>query len=179
MNKDMLFVIKNFIAKNKLKLIIALGMCGILLIAATSVFSSDDSGETRVQETIQATDWSAYKSELEQELTDVISAMDGVGACEVMITLNETNENVYAQNSSEKTEENKSEYESEYVIHSGENGDDPVLIKQYFPQVKGVAVVCTGGDDIRVKENIVNSVTALFNISSNRISVSKINEGDR
>ena len=141
MNKDMLFVIKNFIAKNKLKLIIALGMCGIL--------------------------------------TDVLSAMDGVGACEVMITLNETNENVYAQNSSEKTEENKSEYESEYVIHSGENGDDPVLIKQYFPQVKGVAVVCTGGDDIRVKENIVNSVTALFNISSNRISVSKINEGDR
>lgn len=79
MNKDMLFVIKNFIAKNKLKLIIALGMCGILLIAATSVFSSDDSSETQVQETIQATDWSAYKSELEQELTDVISAMDGVG----------------------------------------------------------------------------------------------------
>lgn len=178
MNKDMLFVLKNFIVKNKMKLIIASGMIGILLIAATSMFSSSDHTQEQTEEQMQ-TDWSAYKDDLEQELTDVISAIDGVGACEVMITLNETNENVYAQNSSEKTEEDKSEYESEYVIHNGENGDDPILIKQYFPQVKGVVVVCEGGDDVRVKENVVNSVTALFNISSNRISVSKINEGDR
>lgn len=179
MNKDMLFILKNFIAKNKLKLIIAAGMCGMLLIAATSLFPSSGEKEAPSSSEQMQTDWDEYKSSLEQELRDVISAMDGVGACEVMITLNETNENVYAQNSSEKTEENKSEYESEYVIHNGENGDDPILIKQYFPQVKGVVVVCEGGDDIRVKENIVNSVTALFNISSNRISVSKINEGDR
>ena len=179
MNKDMLFILKNFIAKNKLKLIIAAGMCGMLLIAATSLFPSSSEKEASSSSEQMQTDWDEYKSSLEQELRDVISAMDGVGACEVMITLNETNENVYAQNSSEKTEENKSEYESEYVIHNGENGDDPILIKQYFPQVKGVVVVCEGGDDIRVKENIVNSVTALFNFSSNRISVSKINEGDR
>ena len=35
-------------------------------------------------------------------------------------------------------------------------------------------VVCDGGDDETVREAIINTVTSLFNISTNRVSVSKI-----
>lgn len=165
--------IKSFVlnSNNKLKIIVALGLVGMLLIAGTSIFPAEKKEKAK---SIETQDWNEYKKQLEDELKNVISSIDGVGNCEIMITLCDTNENVYAQNSTEKTDEKKTEYENDYVIYDGENGDNPILIKQYFPEVKGVAVVCDGGDDIHTKEKIVNSVTALFNISANRISVSKI-----
>lgn len=60
------------------------------------------------------------------------------------------------------------------MIYDSENGETPVLIKEYLPKVQGVTVVCTGGDNTAVKEKIIESVTSLFNIPTNRVSVSKI-----
>ena len=40
--------------------------------------------------------------------------------------------------------------------------------------MEGVAVICSGGDDIVVKEKIIDCVCALFNISATRVSVAKL-----
>jgi stage III sporulation protein AG len=93
-----------------------------------------------------------------------------------MLTLKDTNESVYAKNSQESSNDSSYSKEYEYVLYDGDDGETPVLIKQYFPQIQGVAVVCEGGDNTAVKERIINALSSLFNISTSKISVSKLSK---
>ena len=82
---------------------------------------------------------------------------------------------VYAENKENSNSGSSFSQNSEYVIYDGENGDSPLLINEKMPGVAGVAVVCSGGDNVLVQEKIISCVCALFNIPSSRVSVSKIN----
>lgn len=92
-----------------------------------------------------------------------------------MITLKNTKENVYAENSETSSSDSSNSENNEYVIYNSENGDAPLLLKEEMPQVAGVAVVCSGGDSEAVRERIIDCVCALFDISSSHVSVSKLN----
>ena len=92
-----------------------------------------------------------------------------------MITLQNTKESVYAENKETSSDESSNSENNEYVIYNSENGDSPLLLKEEMPKVAGVAVVCTGGDNVLVQEKIIDCVCALFNISSSRVSVAKLN----
>lgn len=164
----------NYIAKNenkKLKIIVAIGMIGILLISMSDFIVPKDKNQTTNQ---NDKDYYSYVDNLESKLTNIISSIDGVGECRVMITLENTNESVYATDNESKTDDDSLNTKDKYVIYDSENGETPVLIKEYMPTVQGVTVVCSGGDNVEVKEKIINTVTSLFNISTNRVSVSKI-----
>ena len=112
---------------------------------------------------------------MEDKTESIISSIDGVGKCKVMITLQETDENIYAQNLDENKNSGYISKKSEYVLYEDNNNDSPVLIKQSFPKVMGVAVVCQGGNNANVKEKIISAVSSLFGISTAKISVSKLN----
>lgn len=163
-------------SKNKNKIIIAVGIIGILLILLSEVnFGSGESNKDKNSDT----DYASYVNSLNTELTELLSSIDGVGECRVMITLRNTSESVYAKNSDSSSSDNSKSNSDEYVIYDSENGDSPILLKENFPDVEGVAIVCSGGDNIAVKEKVIKCVSALFNISSNRISVTKLNsKGD-
>lgn len=168
----------NFFKNNdpkKFKIIIAIGLIGILLIAFSDMFYSDKSNSnTEVTDTSMS--YGEYTQELEEKLCSVISSIDGVGECKVMITLENSKESVYATDEEDKIDDSSTSKKDEYVIYDSENGETPVLIKEYYPKIQGVTVVCSGGDNIAVKETVINTVTSLFNISTNRVSVSKIKE---
>ncbi len=163
-------------SKNRNKIVIAAGFLGILLILLSEIsLGTSDSKESNAVNT----DYAAYVSSLNEELTELLSSVDGVGECRVMITLRNTNESVYAKNIDSSSSDNSKSQSDEYVIYDSQNGDSPILLKENFPDIEGVAVVCSGGDNIAVKEKVIKCVSALFNISSNRISVTKLNsKGD-
>ncbi|MGN1420085.1 MAG: hypothetical protein ACI4XC_01045 [Eubacterium sp.] len=158
----------------KIKIIIAVGLIGVILIAMSDIFA--DSGKDSKAVTSDNISYSDYTNELEDKLCNIISSIDGVGECKVMITLENSKENVYATDNENKTDSDSASSKDEYVIYDSDNGETPVLIKEYYPKIQGVSVVCSGGDSIVVKEQIINTVTSLFNISTNRVSVSKIKE---
>ncbi len=163
-------------SKNKNKIIIAVGVIGILLILLSEV--NLGSGESKKDKNPDM-DYASYVNSLNAELTELLSSIDGVGECRVMITLRNTSESVYAKNSDSSSSDNSKSSSDEYVIYDSENGDSPILLKENFPDIEGVAIVCSGGDNIAVKEKVIKCVSALFNISSNRISVTKLNsKGD-
>lgn len=164
----------NYIAKNenkKLKIIVAVGLIGIILISMSDLTSPKQKEQSADK---NEKDYYSYVDNLESKLTNIISSIDGVGECKVMITLENTNESVYATDNESKTDDDSLDTKDEYVIYDSENGEAPVLIKEYMPTVQGVTVVCSGGDNIEIKEKIINTVTSLFDISTNRVSVSKI-----
>lgn len=85
-----------------------------------------------------------YKAELEERLEKLCSEVDGVGKCTVMVTFVRGEENTYKGNQ---------------------------LTETRPPEVLGVTVVCDGGDSSAVKARLVQMLSALFDIGSNRIAV--------
>ncbi len=124
---------------------------------------------------------SQYVSSMEKQLKSVLEKIDGAGDVKVMITLETAYENVYAKShenenrhSDKTTDEN---FREEYVVvKKGSSNEECLLVKVYEPEIKGVAVVCQGGDRNSVKKAITETVCALFDISTAKVSVSKMTE---
>jgi len=55
---------------------------------------------------------------------------------------------------------------SEYVYQGGNR------VRIVTPTIRGVAVICTGGDNPLIQQKIINMLSALFNLPTNRIFVS-------
>lgn len=167
--KDKLLVlIKDKDKRNRL--FIAGAVLGVVLILISDMDFSSSSSE----KSVEAGDYAEYVSLLNEELTEIISSIEGVGECNVMITLQTTKESVYAENTESTSTDSSNSENNEYVIYDSENGDSPLLLKEEMPQVAGVVVVCAGGDSDAVREKITNCVCALFSISSGRVSVAKL-----
>jgi stage III sporulation protein AG len=164
-----------FKSDKKIKIFIAIGFISILIILLSETLPSNDNKDYSSNDT-QDYSYSDYIKTLESETEDIIGSINGVGECKVMLTLKDTNESVYAKNSQESSNDSSYSKEYEYVLYDGDDGETPVLIKQYFPQIQGVAVVCEGGDNTAVKERIINALSSLFNISTSKISVSKLSK---
>ncbi len=122
---------------------------------------------------------SEYIEKAEKELEKLLESISGAGKVEVMITLDSAYENVFAKgyksNTQEKDNEVKSETEEEYIIvKQGSNNEQSLIVKVYEPQIKGVAVIAQGAEDVYVRKAITEAVCALYDISSARVSVSRM-----
>lgn len=172
-------------ADKKRGLIIVLGFAGILLIFISnfvSLKSSSDDEQPPVQNSNLTVD--DYRNQLEEELSQIVSAINGAGNVKILITMDSTIEDVYVleKNLSEKTVNNggqeefdsESEYkeDNEYVIIKSKDGSEQaVLQKQVMPKIRGVLVVCDGGDDAPTREKITKAVSSVLNISSGKVFV--------
>ena len=110
----------------------------------------------------------AYEAQMERRLTDLIERMDGAGQAQVMVTLEAAGETVYALD--ERISQDGST-QSEHVLAGGQ----PVTREMLLPTVQGVAVLCQGGDDVVVQARVTEAVSVLLGITTNRISVAKMN----
>lgn len=153
------------------KVFILLAVLGVALVLLSGNVSTAGKGKS---ETTTAGDYDAYVADLEGRLQKTVASMDGVGTCKVMITLEKSGENVYATNSESKRDADSGSSKEDYVLYDRDSGESPLLLSAYLPNVQGVAVVCTGGDDPAVREKITTTVASLFGIPTNRISVSKL-----
>ena len=123
---------------------------------------------------------SQYIEKTEKELEALLENISGAGNVKVMLTLENCYENVFAKGYSEKndnkTDSQKSESEEEYIIiKNGSNNEECLVVKVYEPTVKGVAVIAQGAGNTQVKNAITQTVCALFDISTAKVSVEKMN----
>lgn len=157
---------------NKQRLIVVAGIIGILLILLSEMVPT----ASQPKKASEKFDYYSYTQSLEEKTQSIISSIEGVGRCEVMITVFETDENIFAKNIDESSDDGSISKKSEYVFYEADSGDSPVLVKQTLPEVQGVLIVCEGGDNVVVRETVISSVTSLFNIPSSKVSVSKISD---
>lgn len=137
--------IKELLRSDKaVKIIMIAGAVIMIMIALGGVFG----GSSGKSANAPAYDLAGYEHALEERLAKILSDIDGVGNISVMITLD----------TSEKTE-------------YGKNPD--MLLSVTAPKVRGVIVVCDGGDSITVKEKVTEAVKGVFGISTAHISVTK------
>lgn len=156
---------------NRIKILVVIGLVGIVLIAMSDSFPKSEN--KRIENDLKS-NYLEYVDLLEKDTEEIISSIDGVGECRVMITLKNSNENIYAKNSEENVGSGNYSKNDEYVFYDENNGDSPLLLKENYASVQGVVVVCSGGDNTKVKECVIKSIVALYDIPSNKISVSKL-----
>ena len=153
--------------------LVLIGAAGLLMLALAGLFPSGGGTEAQTSDQSQAIDRQAYEKELEKDLEALISRLDGAGETLVMVTLEESENYVYATD--EKYDDSRQNYENEHVLYNTGGGSAPLLETTYMPTVRGVAILCEGGEDARVASKITETVSALLNLGTNRISVAKIN----
>ena len=169
-------LIKPFKSNGIIKIVIILGVVGMLLILLSEVLSNKDSNKDQsvsVSELSQKSE-DNFSAETEKKLRQTLEKIEGVGKAEVMVTVGGTSEYVYAREEKTRSGEKDSSSENEYVL-IGSNGEKQALLQKILtPEIKGVAVVCEGGDSNVVKEKIYSTLSALLGLSSDKIYIAKL-----
>ncbi len=174
-----------FKKKNALFLI---GLAGIFLLFLSDLMVVQSPDEPANNE-LSFEDYSLvqaenYAKDLEVRLQELVQSVEGAGNAQIMITLETPIQMVYAQNinseSQTTTNENgstntQSSHQSELLILSEDNNDIPLIEMQLLPEIKGVAVICEGGDDITAVSRITELISVVLGLPSNRICVTKMN----
>ena len=170
MNKTAEKIFNKIKRDKKLTAIVCIGLAGIILLTFSEIFpTKNDSSDKK--ETESVTDIrDSYEEDIEKRLTSIVSAIDGAGRTEVMVTLASGDENVYAV----KEKSSDGSKEREYIVIDSDKNESGLLLKVIEPEIRGVAVVCEGAGSAGVRQEIVSTVSAVLGISTNRISIAKI-----
>ena len=166
-----------------------LGIFGVLLLViALPVEKTEKKNSQAVQEQ-QAMDETAQKSgqgstddtvsALESRLEETLSLIDGAGKVHVMITMKDTGEKVVEKDVTRQTDADaggtqNTDLSQSSVYERDGNAETPYISKELTPQVEGVLVVAEGGGNSVVKQNILQSVMALFPLEAHKITIVKM-----
>jgi len=164
----------------KLLAIVLLLIAGVAALMLSELTVENESVLAEVTTTDAAVDTREYEKELENRLVSIISVIDGAGETKVMVTLESGSEEVYLSDfdygeSIGSDGDNSFERKDDYVIVDGSSGQEGIVVRIAEPKVRGVAVVCKGAGSETVRLQIIETVTALLDISSARVSVAKMN----
>ena len=145
-------------AVKKPGLLFALGLAGMALILFADLFDPADSKTTGTGEATAAFSGSAELTEYADRLS---SRMEELLSGEIIYALDEKRGDAES-------------YEWSHVILDDGTGDSALVETTWLPEVRGVAVVCQGGDDAAVQARLTEMVSVLLGVSTNRISIAKM-----
>ena len=115
------------------------------------------------------------QDDLERRLEDFLSHLDGAGEVKVLLTLDEGTAYEYQSNLQEISEETKQQLQRETVlVERGSGREEPVMVRSKYPVYRGAVVLCSGADSAAVRLDVVNAVSDLTGLSSDKISVIKM-----
>lgn len=163
--------------QDKVRIAVILGAAGMLMILLSELLPDKENNITLSSgDSIAETDETeSFRKSTEAQLKELLEQIDGVGNCEVMLTVEGTTEYVYAENISRYTDtapDRQSDKADTDIVIVEQNGDKQALIKKVIrPRISGVMIVCDGGGDISVNERVLRAVSTALNISSGRVCV--------
>ncbi len=142
--------------KSEFIIILIIIICVIILIFSGNI--------TKTSESEVAT---SYEKTVENEIIKTLSKISGVGNVSVMLTFVGTSEKEFLTSS--KSEEGGINSE-EVVLISGK----PYLLKETYPKIQSVVVVCEGADNLQVKNTISNMINMAFEVPYEKIQIYKM-----
>ena len=125
------------------KVIVLVGLIGMGLIFLSNFWSPANT--KTAADSADDFDAAAYTAALEQRLTEMLTHIEGVGDCRVMITLENARQYVYT--------------------------DRHEVVTEIQPTVKGVIVVCAGAEDEAVSDRVKTAVQTVLHITAKRVCV--------
>ncbi len=136
-------------------------LIALIIVALTLIILAYGKGGETEKETEFCV--AMLSDELEEKVEQLCLSVSGVRRANVLLTLDTSEEYVMA-----KDVERNGDYQKSVIVDSASGGIELCVVS---PRVRGVAVVCTGGDKPAVKQKIISLVSSALGIDSSKISV--------
>lgn len=160
------------------KKLVIIGIIGILLIGISS-FLPQKSEENKPL-SYESIDAEEYRTGLQKQIKEIVEGLTGDKKTRVIITLETGVRREYAgeteDSSSEKSDENGSDTSTDkkkkaITVKTSDGSEEALIITEYMPQIRGVAIVCDTGGSEQIREAITGAVTAALGITSKRVYI--------
>lgn len=148
------------------------GKLWILLIAATlgvALLLFGGTNSKKEEEQTEATysptedELALYQSYLEERVKNLCESVEGVSNVTAIVTLSGGFEDIYATELIDGNEE--------YVVIGSGSSAQALFLSRAAPDIAGIGVVCHGGTDATVKQELLSLLSATFHIPTNRIYI--------
>lgn len=144
-------VLLKFLGQLKHKwILLVLAAAGILLVAIGGTRTQARADKDTSVPASSDSSARAYREALEADLTAFVGRMEGVGEVRVLVTLRE----------------------GESYTYSGGK-----LVGSASPRIEGVAVLCEGCGDDRVRREVTQALSALLGVGAHKIYVGRLSPG--
>lgn len=145
----------------------------VILLAGLVLFILPSRQDTLTQTTTPAN--TTPKTDLAQNLTQILTQIEGVGKVKVMLTVAEGERTLYQSDEDVTTGETTSSVRKDTVILTDTNRAQQALVLQVLPpKYLGAVIVCQGADIPAVKWSVVEAVSKATGLGADRISVLKM-----
>ena len=113
--------------------------------------------------------------DIEVRMEEALSRMEGVGEVSVVINYESTSELVPAKQSESLGETTESSSGSSVTEKLSENlamvSGEALIVKENQPRVRGVIVIAEGARDMGVRNDLLNAVTTLLDVTADRVEI--------
>lgn len=111
-------------------------------------------------------------AETEKRLEQLLGRIRGVGQVQVMLTLKSGSSLQLAENRSTSLRDTEDRQDRDVVtLNRGSGYEDVVVTEQTYPVYQGAVVVCQGAGDSSVNLAVIQAVSVLTGLGSDKITV--------
>ena len=146
---------------------------GILLLVAGKGFSSEEPTVEKL-ESVEKEIVSADR-ELEECMASFLSAIEGAGQVDVILTYRQTTEKTIARNETREENGGNLRTEETAVLLEDESGATlPLVLTEAGPVVEGVVIAAQGADSPAVAAALNQAAQALLDVPAHKVAVLKM-----
>lgn len=144
-----------------------IGMFMIIVVFGIVLMIGSDGYE--MKSNVKSEQTQNIDNDIENRLSEILSKVRGAGKVSVMITYNTSAEKIIAYNIN--NERDNSAFSTRESYEAVVNGTEPIVLKEVYPEIKGVLIVAQGGGNTQIKNNLINATQSLLGIDVNKIEV--------
>lgn len=160
--------VKLFAILKKYRFVILIFFIGIVLM------SMPTTDETK-KPSINKSETTAYQYSVTDELSQILSQIEGVGDTRVILSTSRGEETIYQTDLNQTTEDNSNRSDIDTVVITNSDRGQQGLVRQIIPaSYMGAIVVCEGADDPKVRLSVVDAIAKFTGLGTNKISVLKM-----
>ena len=148
----------------KYKFVLLVVLVGVLLMVLPV---SSESKETETSD-LQTPRETFDLAETEQRMEAILSKIDGVGKLQLMLTLQSGTRLTLAEDT--QSDSGRTTRET-LTLNRGSGSQEVVVTNRYYPVYQGAVIVCQGAGDSGVHLAVVQAVSVLTGLGSDKITV--------
>lgn len=150
----------------------------LLIVLAVGVFllvSSNFFVPSKKQESDNNKSEAIVVNDIEERLGEIVKKIDGINDADVFITYENSGVKRHATNIKDDavTGENNVTVKKETSAVMKKEGslETPFVSEEILPQIRGVLIVASGADDLKLKEEITVAISAVLGVPLHKVRV--------